>query len=301
MYQFQPYQDPYQDDFQFLEDLDQTLKRKWPFEEEETHNSLTLSTPLEGASRGTQEEIFEEVAEGDVCFGTVSADFATDIARLSNPRQLVRVKSQLQGSDFYHGFSLESRPSQSFTVHQEGKFFSLQHNGENFARLNKLISGDLSGLLQEFPTVQLKAFLSRKDLERGSESWRSGNAITVEINIYGPEAESGNIGKKLSKSGNFLQQPRFGGGGMKYVNPHILRMPGFSTDHEILDIDSDSGEDQALESPGGEEDSPEDPIDVEQILDSQLQHVLTTNISIDRRVKSPLLQWVLMYVLQEVY
>lgn len=175
-------------------------------------------------------------------------------------------------------------------MRQEGKYFLLQHKGESFARLNKLISKDLSELLQGFPTVRLKAYLSRKDLVLGSESWRSGNAINVEINIYGPEGESEKIGKKLSKSGNFLQQPRFGAGGMKYVNPHILRMPGFSTDHEILDLDSESGEELDSESSGGEHNSSDDPIDVEQILDSQLQHILTTNISIDRRVKSSLLQ-----------
>ncbi|KAJ5660825.1 uncharacterized protein N7484_000197 [Penicillium longicatenatum] len=269
MYQFHPYQD----DFQFIDDPGDTLKRKWPFEEDDSIYSPISSTNPAGAFEGASVEVIEEATEGE-----------------SNPQQLVRVKTQLQGSGFLDGFSLDSRSSQSFQVRQEGRFFSLQHNGGNFARLNKLISGDLSELLQEFPMVRLKAFLSRKDLEIGSESWRPGNAITVEINIYGPEAESETIGKKLSKSGNFLQQPRFGAGGMKYVNPHILRMPGFSTDHEILDLDSDTGEDQVLESPGGNDDSNEDPIDVEQILDSQLQHILTTNISIDRRVKSPLLQ-----------
>lgn len=298
MYQFHPYQDSYQDNFHFLENLDQTLKRKWPFEEDGSHASPTPSTSSEGAP----EEVLEEISEGEVCFGAVSADLITNVELQSNPQQLIRVKTQLQGSGFLHGFSLESRSSQSFTVRQEGRFFSLQHNGETFARLNKLISGDLSELLQDFPTVRLKAYLSRKDLEKGSESWRSGNAITVEINIYGPEIESGNIGQKLSKSGNFLQQPRFGAGGMKYVNPHILRMPGFSTDHEILDIDSDSGEDQALESPGGQEDNSQDnPIDVEQILDSQLQHVLTTNISIDGRVKSILLQSVFTCIARAEY
>ncbi|KAJ6016750.1 hypothetical protein N7451_000129 [Penicillium sp. IBT 35674x] len=273
MYQFHPYQGPfqdlYQDDIHFSEDLDQTLKRKWPFEEDSSHSSPTPSPTSEGIPGG----VSEEVSEGEVCFGS-----------------LVRVKTQLQGSGFLDGFSLESRSSQSFTVHQEGKYFLLQHKGESFARLNKLISGDLSELLQGFPTVRLKAYLSRKDVEIGSESWRSGTAINVEINIYGPEFESGNIGKNLSKSGNFLQQPRFGAGGMKYFNPHILRIPGFSTNHDILDLDSESGEDQAPEFPGREDIYCDDPIDVEQILDSQLQHSLTTNISIDRRVKSSLLQ-----------
>jgi hypothetical protein len=286
MYQFHPYQD----DFQFIDDPQDTLKRKWPFEADDSFYSPISPTHSAGASEGASVEIIEEATEGEVCFGTVSTDITTDVELQSNPQQLVRVKTQLQGSRFFDGFSLDSRSSQSFQVRQEGRFFSLQHNGENFARLNKLISGDLSELLQDFPTVRLKAYLSRKDLEIGSESWRPGNAITVEINVYGPEVDSDKIGRKLSKSGNFLQQPRFGAGGMKYVNPHILRMPGFSTDHEILDLDSDSGEDQVLESPGGNGDSNEDPIDVEQILDSQLQHILTTNISIDRRVKSPLLQ-----------
>ncbi|KAJ5622867.1 hypothetical protein N7490_011472 [Penicillium lividum] len=252
------------DDFQLSQDFEwmlnqsETLKRKWPFEADDSSDSPSTSTP-------------EEVLEEEVCFGT-----------------LVRIKAQLYGSGLDQ-LSLGSTVSQSLTVLREGKFFSLQHNGESFARLNKLISDNLNELLQSCPSVRLQAYLSRKDLEIGSQSWRPGNAVTVEVNVYGPEFESGKAGKKLSISGNYLQHPRFGAGGRKYINPHILRMPGFATECDTLALDSDSGEDQASELPDEEPNTQDDPMNLEHFLDSQLQHVLTTNISIDRRIKSKLL------------
>lgn len=111
--------------------------------------------------------------------------------------------------------------------------------------------------------------------------------ITVDINIYGSREDADEVGRSLSKSGLFLQWPRYGLDGFEYHNPHILRIEGFpeqnpteiSVDYisKLPDQDSDDGHPVT------------DSGMVESILDSLSHHVLLQEISVDRRIKSMLL------------
>lgn len=108
--------------------------------------------------------------------------------------------------------------------------------------------------------------------------------------MYGARADAEEVGSILSKSGTFLQLPRYGLDGAEYYNPHLLRIEGYSEQVPI----------EALLSPMADvvetqdrrvEENPQanDSVVVDSILDSLSHHVFLQDIPVDRRIKSTLL------------
>ncbi|KAJ5501630.1 Helicase C-terminal [Penicillium expansum] len=116
--------------------------------------------------------------------------------------------------------------------------------------------------------------------------------LPIEINVYTPINDADNVGAKLSKSHIFLQPLRYGLGDRRYINPHVLRFEGqpndesihYSTIPDSEEIDpSHSSRDETLSDDV-------DGIDMDDMFGPQLQHIFQTNVPVDRRIKSDLLQ-----------
>lgn len=120
----------------------------------------------------------------------------------------------------------------------------------------------------------------------------SERLLPIEINVYTPINDVDNVGAKLSKSHIFLQPLRYGLGDRRYMNPHVLRFEGqpndesihYSTIPDSEEIDpSHSSRDETLSDDV-------DGIDMDDMFGPQLQHIFQTNVPVDRRIKSDLLQ-----------
>lgn len=169
------------------------------------------------------------------------------------------------------------------------------------------MSETLYKLVQKY-NVRFEAYISRRKAELEHERLIREKTITIEINIYSSQSESVGIGAILSDSEDYLQLPRYLPDGYKYANPHILFIEGFSTEFEApsFNSDDDDGEEIVIENSGDFEDKPEDVEEVNnatqsgqsqpgrdttrayQVLDSDLRHGLSHNISVDSRIKSHL-------------
>ncbi|KAJ5090486.1 hypothetical protein N7532_009170 [Penicillium argentinense] len=242
---------------------DEARKRKWPFLDDDGENYLN-----------TLPSVPEEVQDEEICFGSI-----------------IDVKTQLCNTQAIPNISPFTW-DQSFSLIQEGDFFSLANRNEKFARLNKKISSGLCSVVQ-INKVRLRAYTSAKEFQKTVEIWKydaggnSNKPLTVEINVYGPQEVAEKVGNILGKAQNFLQLPRYGLEGKKYRNPQILPIGCFADDSNFNSQDIfDSEEENQVpeeESPASQDD---ELLDVQGIL---LQHVLTTNISVDRRIQTSLL------------
>ncbi len=127
----------------------------------------------------------------------------------------------------FHG-TWRRASSQSFAVVPEGDFFALELHGERFGRLNNGLCRQLHELVTG-SHVQIKAYTSNDDLVTTLSSWHPGRTelLPVEINIYGVRDGAQVVGAVLSKSGLFLQLPRYGLDGFEHYNPQFLRIEGY--------------------------------------------------------------------------
>lgn len=175
---------------------------------------------------------------------------------------------------------------------QEGDYFSLEYDGSKFARLNKRSCSDLQALVTQ-RQVRFKAYLQNKEWAAAVQSWhqrQTSSLFSVEINIYGARADAEEVGNILSKSGTFLQLPRYGLDDAVYYNPHFLRIEGYSEQvpletHPSAIVDVVGTPDRTVE----EEPQVNDSVVVDSILDSLSHHVFLRQITVDRRIKSELL------------
>lgn len=119
--------------------------------------------------------------------------------------------------------------------------------------------------------------------------------ITGELNIYGPREIAHEVGKALSATETFLQQPRFGLDGIQYYNPHYLPVPGFSEvsslETPILAIEDTSAPPLIQNTTPVEQGDASG--EVTDILDHSLSHHgLLHEQAADARIRSSLLPWV---------
>lgn len=205
------------------------------------------------------------------------------------------MKAQLCSADVLSDYPIESEyHEQSFSLLRHGDFFSIGNGDSKLALLNKKKSSDMCALTESHQ-VQLRAFTSTNHFIETIQFWKenswgtSGRSLTIEINVYGSERDAKAVGILLGKSKCYLQPPRYGLGAMRYRNPQILPIPGFTDQTHIPPFFMP--EDDGDNSSHNDDEMPvqEDEIDdVEEILDSKLRHVLRTNISVDRRIRSEL-------------
>ncbi|KAJ5963385.1 Helicase C-terminal [Penicillium vulpinum] len=179
----------------------------------------------------------------------------------------------------------------SLSITREGNFFSLTHEGNKFARLNKQLCTGLSKATSN-RQVRLQAYIAHKDAILAVQKENDQPLLPIEINIYGSLNDADDVGAKLSKSRIFLQPPRYGREERRYMNPHVLRFEGQPNDESLpystlFDAEeihsSDSSSDESLSGDG-------DEIEMDDMFGFQLQHISQTNVPVDRRIKSNLLQ-----------
>ncbi|KAL4885939.1 SNF2 family N-terminal domain-containing protein [Aspergillus karnatakaensis] len=118
--------------------------------------------------------------------------------------------------------------AQSFRVRQStenGKFFLRFPDGKDMGYLSERMTKTLPALIN-LPQFQLEAFVHPSTIIESIR--RAGKAsdakIRVHINVYGLEATADQVGKELSDQGLFLQAPEVCPPGMRYDNPHILKL-----------------------------------------------------------------------------
>lgn len=212
-----------------------------------------------------------------------------DVSEL-NAIQIINVKAQLRSSDQLSQYNSWFKDSaQSFAVVREGGYFALEYGGNKFALLNKGFCRHLHALISR-RQVRIQSYVSNKDWATIVHCWRKqiSTIFPVEINIYGTRADAEEVGSILSKSGIFLQLPRYGPYIAQYYNPQLLRIEGYSEQISaatLFSVAEDVGDtpDRRVE----EEPQANDSVDF--ILDSLSHHVNLREIPVDHRIKSTLL------------
>ncbi|EXU97904.1 SNF2 family protein [Metarhizium robertsii] len=179
--------------------MDLSLKRAFPFETEkqEPLNKSSRQPTLSGETLNLEAGL-------DTCFGSI-----------------IDIEAQLCSKEFLSSCDQAFKnPGYPILVVQTGNYFTLEHNGQKLARLSK----GLCRILHQAVTgrqVSIRAFIR--------ENWdgdQTSTILPIEINIYGIRANSEDIGRVLSKSGVFLQLPRYLLNSVEYHNPHILQIEG---------------------------------------------------------------------------
>lgn len=202
------------------------------------------------------------------------------------------MKVQLSNIDQLNEYDLWSiKSAQSFVVVQDGDFFALEHNEQKFGWLSKVLCSSLRTLVTG-KQVLIHAFMPNKDWMTAINFLATKTStVSVEINIYGSRADAEWIGRILSKSGIFLQWPRYGLDGSEYYNPHIFRIEGYPDQIPIEALSSQPATDSTEAPDRGvdEETRPDDSSMVDSILDSLSHRSLLHEIPVDRRIKSGLL------------
>jgi SWI/SNF-related matrix-associated actin-dependent regulator of chromatin subfamily A3 len=171
-------------------------------------------------------------------------------------------------------------------VVKEGDYFALEYGKYKFARLSKGLCCNLRALVAE-SQVRIQAFVLNKDW---TTAVRSSTLLLVDINIYGSREDAEEVGRTLSKSGTFLQFPRYGLDGVEYYNPHLFRIEGYPEQVPIETVPWPA--EGVIEIPDRsveEETQLNDSLVVDSILDSLSHHVPLREIPVDSRIKSTLL------------
>jgi SWI/SNF-related matrix-associated actin-dependent regulator of chromatin subfamily A3 len=217
--------------------------------------------------------------------------------------QVLDVKSQLQFpedrskvlqsfKDRYNSYWV------GFDVTVEGDYFSLKNGDQRVARLNKKTCNDLLPLKED---IIIRAFANT---QKWSETWKELPSqvkvfpFSVELNIYGLKEDANRIGELLSSSGTFLQPPQFETEDFEYHNPHFFRFDGYiekTALHPLLSEEPgfSSGHSKRIDASEAEilETQTSNAVQVDSILDSLSHHSDLRQISIDRRIKTELLEY----------
>ena len=182
------------------------------------------------------------------------------------------------------------RSAPSFTIVQEGEYYSLRCRGTTFARPSKRFCKDLHELADR-KQIRMQGHASDKDWNEAISSSSRGNLtfLIVEIMLFGAQEDAKEIGRILSKSNIFLQRPQYDLSGAEYYNPHLLRIEGYSekapaerscwTRGSSVDTPNDNAEDTMRGS---------DSHVVGSILDSLSHHIYLQDFSVDPSVNSTL-------------
>ncbi|KAI1205005.1 SNF2 family N-terminal domain-containing protein [Annulohypoxylon truncatum] len=254
-----------------------SLKRAYPFGTEEQNDPHTSASSTPSAAQHANETCINSVSEKNTCFGSI-IDVKVQLYNMRRPSQS---RSRMNDSV---GF---------FAVVQEGDYFTLEHDGDKFGRLNKGLCRHLHELVSmKSVCIQACELDNGYNAETSSPSCQSPTHLLVDISIYGARTDAKDIGDLLSKSNIFLQMPRHRLEGVEYYNPHILRIEGYLAPASIEPLPSSSKVGfGSPESPNRtEETRTNDTAGVDSILDWSLSHHnILQEITIVPGIKSTLL------------
>lgn len=229
----------------------------------------------------------------ETCFGSVIyQSYGIVMSLLTSPLQIIGVKVLPHNVGSLKKFGAwSSSIVQPFAVTQEGDFLALEHCGVKFGRLNKGLCRNLHGLISR-NGIRAKAFILGKELAQAisGQNGRTSDHLPAEINIYGSKTNAQWIGSTLSKSGIFLQSPKYGSDVAEYYNPHILRMEGYS---DLLSLEpSQECTSDAHELPDGSTEGytgENDTAMVDSILDSLSHHHVLQEMTFVPNIKTAIL------------
>ncbi|EFY98115.2 DNA repair and recombination protein RAD5C [Metarhizium robertsii ARSEF 23] len=244
--------------------MDLSLKRAFPFETEkqEPLNKSSRQPTLSGETLNLEAGL-------DTCFGSI-----------------IDIEAQLCSKEFLSSCDQAFKnPGYPILVVQTGNYFTLEHNGQKLARLSK----GLCRILHQAVTgrqVSIRAFIR--------ENWdgdQTSTILPIEINIYGIRANSEDIGRVLSKSGVFLQLPRYLLNSVEYHNPHILQIEGYVEQDRVEAVLPSATPAADLANLRTESESVvnDSTTMINHILDSLSHHVLLRQLPADCRIRSTLL------------
>ncbi|KAE8323577.1 SNF2 family N-terminal domain-containing protein [Aspergillus sergii] len=190
-------------------------------------------------------DVASSVQEEQVCYGMlvhekvklvgIGQDLETKILALKETNQHVQ--------------TLTIQPS------SDGSLFLRFPDGTELGYLSKKMEQALQGLIGR-PLFEIDALTNLNSL---IESLRragkpSDAAARVSINVYGRESDRDEVGRELSNKDLFLQHPDGCRAGVKYDNPHILRLDGMDeTDTDEEDEEDVTEVDVAETTPEQEE------------------------------------------------
>ena len=173
-------------------------------------------------------------------------------------------------------------------------------SGDRFAVLNKKTCSEIRALEEDGRVLRFRAFVGSREWTRAIRAWspNSPGTFSMDINIYGRPEYAPNIGKILSSSETFLQQPLCGVDGIRYYNPQFLHIGDL-----LGDIASETPT-ARLDVPGihistpnhhngleveDEEHGHDDTREIDLILNSLSHRTILQRHTVDRRIKSTLL------------
>ncbi len=212
--------------------------------------------------------------------------------------QIIDVKAQLRSDP--PAFI----PTIGFNLSQQGVFCALEWSGSRFAILNKKTCRDIE-LLRNIRGLRLQVFVSTAEWDKGLGAWakdRTSAVLSIDINIYGPRCVAADAGKILLSAKTFLQQPVSGLDGFVYYNPHYLHIEevlgGQVHETPISSIEEKSQEiGQTLNEEKQQQVS--DEVEIDSILNSLSHHSFLQKSIADRRIKTKLLEWAPLSLMQK--
>lgn len=185
----------------------------------------------------------------------------------------------IEGTDcFTHAPVDKDKTNRLQMVHRDNHI-ALQHTSEvDIAVLNSRVT-NVIGALRHLDGIRYEVLVSTVELSGAISSWVNKGKTTdfdVEIIIYGPRTYYDEIGAILSKSGFFLQIPRYRTHNIPYQNPHFWELGFFSS---------------PLLSPDPMPDHTANPVsEVTSMLDTLDQREFLNLAAIDERIIKPLLR-----------
>ncbi|KAL4871331.1 hypothetical protein BDV12DRAFT_164112 [Aspergillus spectabilis] len=142
----------------------------------------------------------------------------------------------------------DNNPERIHTLHiqqsiENGQFFLTFPDGKDLGYLSEKMTKTLTSL-SNLPQFELEAFAHPAVLIDAIRRAGKGSdaKIRVNINVYGLKTNRDQVGRKLSSQGLFLQAPDICAPGIKYDNPHILRLEGMD------DTDTEEEEEETAEA-----------------------------------------------------
>ena len=98
----------------------------------------------------------------------------------------------------------------------------LLHSSEEIGVLDNKTAAILKSLKDMAPTITIELCLSHDEGDNSSGTKKSASVRPLQIQIYGPEEYSKEVGLALSEAGMYLQEPNMLDPGVVYRNPHFL-------------------------------------------------------------------------------
>lgn len=177
-------------------------------------------------------------------------------------------------------FHLEDRP-------EEEALFISNSDGELLASLNKSTSDALQHIATE-QFIEFDVYVSRSLWSKNFEAARiteKNLVISANINIYGDASISGAVGKALSDSHIYLQEPIYNDPEKLYQNPQRISFPGIEPQERKENTEEDPPSASIVTGKDKENFKNEFAV----VFNSLLRSRSLVELDVDRRIKTVLL------------